>query len=818
MAEGAASNRATDRTSDHGPLGRSVARIHAPSGRVVGAGFLVAPGLVATCAHVVTAALGGDPESDRRPPGEPLVAFPLADAAPQPARVDSWAPIRADGSGDVALLRLTGAVPRGVTVPPLRRVDQPWGHEFRVLGFPPRMTDGVWASGELRDRQGTGWVQLTGTPGGQLVEGGFSGAPVWDAQARAVIGMTVAADADRSVATAYLIPVEQVLGGDPGLMPNPYRGLAPFEEDHAAFFHGRDEDLARLVDAVRRRPIVAVLGDSGVGKSSLVRAGLIPALRQDGTRVARMRPTPGVPSRFALAIALAGLIRPEVRGPEQLRLAETIVDRFARDPDVDRWLAGALPDAPLVFLDQFEELVAEDPAAARDLLGLLDRLVKRVPALRVVLTLRWAAAGEVLTEGTADVLDGAVVSLATMGRKQLRAAITGPAERTPGLYFEAGLVDRIVDDAGTEPGQLPLVESLLAQLWEQQDGGYVTHAAYEWLGGVHGAVARGAERALGGFTGPGEPDLLRQLFTMLVRADGDGFSRRAVPVAQLAPGLARLAQRLSADRLVVIGTGADGTAVVELAHQALIDHWPRLAGWLAADLDFLRWRDRLDHQLALGDLVLRGAALTEARRWLDTRGDELSPAERTFVRDSGRRRGRRVLAMAAAGATAVAVTAVATVLVIGRPDPAPVADVGPDPGSTTTSTTTTTTTGPSSTTPTTTTSQSAGATITGPTTTAPGAPPVPPSETGPPPVPADCPAEKICFYDQPNYQGGLRVYEIDHATGSTCRPLTFTVRSVFNNDNESQYVYLDTACGSLPDLVTKGHGLSDITARSYKHT
>jgi hypothetical protein len=811
----------TDETAaDHGPLGRSVARIHAPSGRAVGAGFLVAPGLVATCAHVVTAALGGDPERDKVPAGAVRVEFPLTGADPVTARVATWAPIRADGSGDVAVLRL--AAPVSGAVPPLRRVEQPWGHEFRVLGFPPRMTDGVWASGELRDRQGTGWVQLHGAAGGQPVGAGFSGAPVWDARARAVIGMTVAADADRSVSTAYVIPIERVLGGDPGLLPNPYRGLAPFEEDHAEFFHGRDEDIARLRDAIGRRPVVAVLGDSGVGKSSLVRAGLVPELLAAGARVARLRPTPGVPSRFALAIALSGLLRPDARGPELLGLAETLVNRFAGDPGP--WLAGQLgAQAPLLFLDQFEELVAEDLSDARDLLGVVVRLATGTP-LRVVLTLRWAAVGDLLSEDTADVLDGAVVPVAPMGRAQLRAAITRPAERAPGLYFEPGLVDRILDDAGAEPGQLPLVESLLAQLWERQDGGYVTNAAYEWLGGVHGAVARGAERALAEFVGPGEPELLRQLFTMLVRPDEAGFSRRGVPVAQLSPGVARLAQRLSADRLVVIGAGADGAAVVELAHQALIDHWPRLRGWLDADLDFLRWRARLDQQLAHArtsrrpaDVVLRGAELTEARRWLTDRGDEVAPDQRTFVRNSRRRRDRRVVASLAAAVVAIAATVAATVFVMDRPAERPTAGAGA--GQTSVTSARSTPLAPSGTV----TTPSAGATLTGPATGPSG--PSTGTNAQPPPVtdtpaspPANCPAEKICFYEQANYQGEPRPYEIDHATGSHCRSLAFTVRSVFNNDNENQYIYLDRACGAVPDLVPLGEGRPDIEAGSYKHT
>ena len=821
---------------DHGPLGQSVARIQDRSGRVVGAGFLIAPDLVATCAHVVSAALGGDYENTTAPQGVVFLDFPVAGEHGRAtelttARVRNWSPAVADGSGDIAVLTLGTGGPRPVTVPPMRRVERPWGHEFRALGFPAGMADGVWASGEFRDRQGSGWVQVHGTSNGQPVEAGFSGTPVWDVAARAVDGMLVAADADRAVDTAYLIPIDQVLGVDPDLLPNPYRGLESFGEEHAEFFHGREEDVARLLDAVHRRPVVAVLGQSGTGKSSLVRAGLLPRLRAAGARIAQLRPLPNLPGGYSAAIALTRLLMAEASWPEQRRHAAELTARLTHDPGVLRWLANALAvapgrPAPVLFLDQFEELASEDPVAARELLDPLVSIagLGTTPPLRVVLTLRWEAFGALDT--AAAELDGATVSLAPMNRTQLRAAIVNPTERAPGLYFEPGLVERILDDAGTDPGQLPHVESLLAQLWEQRDGGYVTAAAYEWLGGVSGAVAHGAERALAEFVGHGEPELLRQLFTMLARPDGEGFSRRQVPLAQLPPGLARLADRLAHRRLVVVGAGPDGVAAVELAHQALIDHWPRLRGWLAADREFLRWRELLDQRVAgwetagrPGDRLLRGGELTEAKQWTATRADELTQAQRDYVLASRTHRRWQRLAVAGAALLLVAATATATAIAANSAaEPVPAAaqeNTGTsshpsrsshslEPTTTTVTSTVTTTPPPSD-----------------ESTSSSAAPPPSSQSTAPAPPPGppgNCPARRICFYTQPNYQGEPVVLDIDHYTGSQCRDLAIQARSVFNNHVENQQLYFNSGCGGQPVVVRFGTGQPDVYAMAYKHT
>lgn len=171
-----------------GGLPSAVVWVRDARGLVVSAGFLVAPDLLCTCAHVVGD--GTDP-----PPGSVWADFPMGPGVPAvAARVEVWRPVHADGRGDIALLRLAGSPPMGSTPLALGAAARPWGKRFRVPGFPSGGEDGVWVGGSLRERQGTGWVQVQADDGGPRIARGFSGSPVWSEELAAVIGMTVAAE------------------------------------------------------------------------------------------------------------------------------------------------------------------------------------------------------------------------------------------------------------------------------------------------------------------------------------------------------------------------------------------------------------------------------------------------------------------------------------------------------------------------------------------------------------------------------------------------------------------------------------------------
>ncbi|MFF5981058.1 hypothetical protein ACFY78_19640 [Streptomyces olindensis] len=657
-------------------LEASQVRIHSAAGGVVGAGFLIAADVVCTCAHVVARAVRVPDDAERAPDRPVDLDFPLLDGRPRArASVVSWR----HGGADVALLRLdapvTGARPASL-------VDGTgvWGHTFRVQGYPVGADHGKWASGTLRAGQGLGWTQMEAHEPGPVIAEGFSGAPVWDDAQDGVVGMTVAAD--RGDRTAYLLPSADLV--DERTVPPrcPYRGLAPFTEDDAEFFHGRDEDTARVRAAVRGRPVTLVAGPSGCGKSSLVRAGVLPGLRDDGMSVSELRPVPGARASAVVARALTGVLEPRLGEVDRLVKAEELAGLLETGGDVPtevriRILAHAGSAGHVLFVDQLEEYASAEPEAAQALFGLLVALSgggHGEAVLRVVATARPDSLDTLVTSGTSDLISDAVQFLAPLADEDLERAVTAPVDAVPGLWFEPGLPQRIVADAGAEPGRMPLVQFTLTELWHRRTRSMLTHSAYDDLGGVAGALVTYADHALAGLTAVRQ-DCARRLFVQLARpGDGDTFTRRPVRTSDLAPELLALARELAPGKLVVLSRapgGAERDEIVDLAHEALTRLWPRLREWLVASRDFRRWQEQLRTDLTRWQTqkreparLLSGSDLAEAARALAEHPEDISPDERAYILLSRRhaRRGTR-LRQTAVGALAV-LTVLAVVLAV----------------------------------------------------------------------------------------------------------------------------------------------------------
>ena len=438
---------------------------------------------------------------------------------------------------------------------------------------------------------------------------------------------------------------------------SPYRGLQAFREQDAPYFFGRESFTKMLVEAVRNRPMVAVIGPSGSGKSSVVHAGLLPALRspevnggnEGGWTVLGMRP--GDSPIHAVAGALVPLLEPDItttgRLVEVRRLGDALTDGTVRLAEVLELLAEKRQDVGqlLLLADQFEELYTLCPEertrrAFQDLLFETAFQSGRGIALKLGLTLRADFMGHALAyRPFADAVQHHQVLLGPMNRDELARAIVKPAE-LHGYRFESGLVERIMDDVGDKAGRLPLLEFALAKLWEAREGGRLTHAAYEQIGYVEGAVARHADAV---YERLDETDRLRtrRVFVQLVQpGEGTEDTRRIATHAELEDDW-DLVHRLAGDRLVTTGLGTDGEQTVEVVHEALIRSWGRLIGWMRHDRRFRTWQERLRFAIRQWsdadrdpDALLRGVPLAEAADWSEERGDELVAAEQAFIEES----------------------------------------------------------------------------------------------------------------------------------------------------------------------------------------
>ncbi|MCX4626901.1 trypsin-like peptidase domain-containing protein [Streptomyces sp. NBC_01443] len=636
-------------------LDAALLRIRDARGEPVGLGFLVSPGLALTCAHVVSAALG-TPHGAEPPASARLhVDLPLLPGGQRggsggvTASVANWVPPQQSGAGDMAVLRLSAPLPGGR---PVRLVETQhedvWDHPVRAFGFPAGRPDGVWHSAVLREGQATGWIQADpASREGYRVTRGFSGSPVWDDRLGGVVGMMVQAEAAEP-GVSYLIPTTGLLAAWPGLAelalpPSPFRSLSAFQESDAAVFHGRRPESQALAAELTGRRWITLVGPSGSGKSSLALAGIVPRRRAAGDAVVVLRPDSGRTPLTALAAVLLPLLEPGLSETERLTRLPAVAGALADGGLAD--IAAALTARDhtrrlLVVVDQFEELLARGPAAVDQLAAVLyhDALPSDV---RVLTTLRADFLEAALDhEGLGEVLRSGIHYLAPLGPRQLREAVTAPVAAVPGVRYEADLADRILADTGTGHGALPLLGFTLDQLWQRQNGGLLTHGAYGALGGVTGALSAYAEEVWEAYVPASDAGAARRLFTRLIRVPigSAAATRRTAARRELGEDEARIAQALAATRLLVAATDAEGTETVELAHEALITGWTRLAGWAAVDRSFLGWRESLRHDMdrwesggRAPELLPSASALAGARQWLEARGAELTETERDYL-------------------------------------------------------------------------------------------------------------------------------------------------------------------------------------------
>ncbi len=439
----------------------------------------------------------------------------------------------------------------------------------------------------------------------------------------------------------------QKLGGSP---PCPYRGLSAFSPDDAPFFFGREGFTNQLVEAVNKKPLVAVIGASGSGKSSVVFAGLIPRLQQATPSefplvIAAFRP--GKNPFEALATALISVHKTSISDDEKklaelelgIELQQNIYTLYNKIESIVQQGNG---NHLLLVIDQFEELYTLCPEIEHQIFldGLLTA-VNQSPGFTLVLTLRADFFGRILMhESFGKVLQQYPPELLIpMNRKELQAAIAKPSEKL-GIQLEQGLTERLIDAVSKQPGHLPLLEFALTQLWAKQKQGILSHAAYEEICGVEKALANHAKRVYIQLN-QADRERSQKIFIQLVHpGEGTEDTRRLATRTETGEDNWDLITYLASERLVVTNRNTKtGEETVEIVHEALIQNWKELYQWIQKNRDFRSWQERLrtaiyqwetKHNCDQGAL-LRGAPLEEAKDWLQQQSDKISSDERQFI-------------------------------------------------------------------------------------------------------------------------------------------------------------------------------------------
>jgi WD40 repeat protein len=454
-------------------------------------------------------------------------------------------------------------------------------------------------------------------------------------------------------------PANRELRSDPAFIEPPadgecpYKGLNYFEETDADIFFGREMLIAKLVGYLRENHFLAVVvGASGSGKSSIVRAGMVPALRS-GTLLADKTKTPVGSNKWPIYIVTPGahpldsLAIALTNKYESNAATQTLINDFFETPRALHLFIKRVNNnsnnESLLIVDQFEELFTLCQNA-NERKAFIDNIISASSResgglLRVVITLRadfysHCADFANLREAVSQHQE----YIGPMSQAELRRAIEEPALKGK-WKLEAGLVNLLLKEVGEEPGALPLLSHALLETWQRREGRWLTVRGYMDSGGVKGAIARTAESVFNDLTEP-EQKLARRLFlSMTELGEGTQDTRRRLVLNEILITrenkdlFQRLINKLSDSRLIT-----SNETTVEVAHEALINEWPRLQEWLNEDRAGLRIMRRLsmaaqEWQQNNHDegLLYRGARLGEAIEFNHHNNYEFNEVENSFL-------------------------------------------------------------------------------------------------------------------------------------------------------------------------------------------
>ncbi len=457
---------------------------------------------------------------------------------------------------------------------------------------------------------------------------------------------------------------------------SPYPGLTAFQEADANRFFGRTRDIARMSARIRELPITGVVGPSGVGKSSFIRAGVGPALKLSGEPWELVTLRPGRQPLAALASVVQRLTTgssPDIN--KQVSEHDHLMQRLRAEPGLIGTLLRARARASngqiLLFVDQFEELytlvpdAAERKAFTAALAGVADDTTS---PLRVVVSMRSDFLDRIAEDPRLmEELSRGLVFLQPPDRSGLREALTAPIDMVGYRFESAAMIEDMLDALVDMPGALPLLQFAAAKLWDARDRHrrMMTVQSYNTIGGISGALATHADDVVAQMNERAQK-LTQKVMRALVTPERTRAIVELGDLHQLSPDpteVARIIDQLVGARLLVVQTRGDaGGGSVEIVHESLIERWPTLRRWLDEDQEDAGFISQLsaaakqwDAKGRANGLVWRGDAMEEARRWYGQRPRELTARDQAFLDAvfALDRRGRRAKRFALVGAFAL---------------------------------------------------------------------------------------------------------------------------------------------------------------------
>ena len=486
-------------------------------------------------------------------------------------------------------------------------------------------------------------------------------------------GALLDADSDRWAAQSLLdywattvhratdvLPDATLAEFDPSLAPSlddslcPYLGLDAFKADQKDRYFGRQQLVEHLVARLAAGRLLALIGPSGSGKSSLILAGVLPALQ--GGAIPGSAKWNYLPSIVPGAEPLESLARMVLPPNADAARVEAVAAEFRKDPGHLATVLGRQTEPTVLVVDQFEEVLTlcRDDVARQAFVDNLLRVPKGDgPRHTVILTMRDDFMGQVSRlPALAGQFERVLTVVVPPTAAELRDAIEKPAAQI-GLKFEEGLVDQLLKDVVDEPAGLPLLQFTLLKLWEARDHNRITRRAYDRLGGGRECLARSADEVWVQLGLPENQEAGKRILLELVRPEGRDFTSKRVRRERLykigipANRITLALDRLVAARLLRVTPGeTENDDRIEVAHEALVRNWPKLSAWLEEE------RERMRHRIALTakaeewenrgrdrNLLLRGEVLQEAANY-----EELGEVETAFVQASiaERERYRRI--------------------------------------------------------------------------------------------------------------------------------------------------------------------------------